>query len=178
MIFQKRKHKKPHNNKNKGFQMTDKVNTVESVPGKPAEDWMAKKWRPMMGWTYMLICFLDMAIFPVLWSILQASLKQPITQWNPLTLQGAGLFHISMGAVLGIAAYGRTQEKLGNASTATTTVPTSTPSTSFSSPSSFSSPATPAATSSGFGSGFDTPAPSSSISPTPITGKGKAKIED
>ena len=36
----------------------------------------------------------------------------PITQWDPLTLRGAGLFHIAMGAVLGIAAFGRTQEKL------------------------------------------------------------------
>jgi len=26
-------------------------------------------------------------------------------------LQGAGLFHLAMGAVLGIAAYGRTKEK-------------------------------------------------------------------
>jgi hypothetical protein len=33
-------------------------------------------------------------------------------QWQPITLQGAGLFHISMGAVLGIAAYGRTKEKI------------------------------------------------------------------
>jgi murein DD-endopeptidase MepM/ murein hydrolase activator NlpD len=32
-----------------------------------------------------------------------------------LTLQGAGLFHIAMGAVLGLAAYGRTQEKLAGA---------------------------------------------------------------
>jgi hypothetical protein len=28
------------------------------------------------------------------------------------TLQGAGLYHIAMGAVLGIAAYGRTKEKV------------------------------------------------------------------
>jgi hypothetical protein len=27
-------------------------------------------------------------------------------------LQGAGLYHIAMGAVLGVAAYGRTKEKL------------------------------------------------------------------
>ena len=32
--------------------------------------------------------------------------------WNPLTLQGGGLFHISMGAVLGVAAWTRGQEKL------------------------------------------------------------------
>jgi hypothetical protein len=79
---------------------------------KKDEDWMQKKWRPAMGWMYMLICLLDMAIFPVLWSLLQVFTKQPITQWSPLTLQGAGLFHLAMGAVLGIAAWGRTQEKV------------------------------------------------------------------
>ena len=86
------------------------------------EDWMNRKWRPAMGWMYMLICLLDMAVFPVLWSVLQVMNHQPqITQWNPLTLQGAGLFHIAMGAVLGIAAFGRTQEKLaGTAANPTT----------------------------------------------------------
>jgi hypothetical protein len=66
----------------------------------------------MMGWMYMLICLLDMAVFPVLWALWQGYNHVPITQWNPLTLQGAGLFHIAMGAVLGISAFGRTQEKL------------------------------------------------------------------
>ena len=95
---------------------------------KKDEDWMQKKWRPAMGWMYMLVCMCDMVVFPVLWSILQASLKQPVTQWNPLTLQGAGLFHLAMGAVLGIAAWGRTQEKVnGSASNATPALPTSMP---------------------------------------------------
>ena len=95
---------------------------------KKDEDWMQKKWRPAMGWMYMMICTLDMAVFPILWSILQASMGQPISQWNPLTLQGAGLFHIAMGAVLGIAAFGRTQEKLaGSANNATTPTPLATP---------------------------------------------------
>jgi len=85
-------------------------------------NWMQNLWRPMMGWMYMLICLLDMAVFPVLWSLLQAMMHQPITQWNPLTLQGAGLFHIAMGAVLGISAFGRTQEKLaGTAANPTAT---------------------------------------------------------
>jgi hypothetical protein len=87
-----------------------------------SSDWMQKLWRPAMGWMYMLICLLDMAIFPVCWSLLQAFMHMPITQWNPLTLQGAGLFHIAMGAVLGIAAFGRTQEKLaGTAANPTST---------------------------------------------------------
>jgi hypothetical protein len=66
-----------------------------------------------MGWIYMLTCTSDFVIFPVLWSLLQALTGGQVTsQWQPLTLQGAGLYHIAMGAVLGIAAYGRTQEKI------------------------------------------------------------------
>jgi hypothetical protein len=79
---------------------------------KKDEDWMQKKWRPAMGWMYMVVCMMDMVVFPVAWSLLQTITHTPITQWNPLTLQGAGLFHLAMGAVLGIAAFGRTQEKI------------------------------------------------------------------
>ena len=38
-------------------------------------------------------------------------------QWVPITLQGGGLFHVAMGGVLGVTAYGRTQEKLGGVAT-------------------------------------------------------------
>ena len=87
----------------------------QQQPEKKDEDWMQKKWRPAMGWMYMGICTLDMAVFPVLWSVLQMIQHTTITQWQPLTLQGAGLFHVAMGAVLGIAAFGRTQEKIAGA---------------------------------------------------------------
>ena len=98
----------------------------EKDSGGSAE-WMQKLWRPAMGWMYMLICLADMIVFPVLWSLLQAVTHSPITQWNPLTLQGAGLFHIAMGAVLGISAFGRTQEKLaGTAANPTAPSTTST----------------------------------------------------
>jgi hypothetical protein len=83
---------------------------------KESQDWINKKWRPAMGWLYMLTCFFDFVIFPILWSLLQAMSKGTVTsQWQPLTLQGAGLYHIAMCAVLGIAAYGRTKEKIENA---------------------------------------------------------------
>ena len=84
---------------------------------KKDEDWMQKKWRPAMGWMYMVVCMMDMVVFPVAWSLLQTITHTPITQWNPLTLQGAGLFHLAMGAVLGIAAFGRTQEKIAGSAT-------------------------------------------------------------
>jgi len=89
---------------------------VKSASETKKEDWMNSKWRPMMGWMYMLVCTMDFVGFPVLWSLLQAMSKGAVNvQWQPLTLQGAGLFHIAMGAVIGISAYGRTQEKLGGA---------------------------------------------------------------
>jgi len=90
---------------------------------KEKEDWMQNKWRPAMGWMYMVICTLDMAIFPILWSMLQVVTHETITQWQPLTLQGAGLFHLAMGAVLGIAAFGRTQEKIAGANNGGLTPP-------------------------------------------------------
>jgi hypothetical protein len=119
--------------------MTDEVKTE-----KKDEDWMQKKWRPAMGWMYMGICTLDMAVFPVLWSVLQMFQNTTITQWSPLTLQGAGLFHIAMGAVLGIAAFGRTQEKLAgtavNPTASGTPLPTPAPA-----PMAFTTPAAPTA---------------------------------
>ena len=122
---------------------------VKSVSEQKKEDWMNSKWRPMMGWMYMLTCITDFVLFPILWSLLQTVMKQPITQWQPLTLQGAGLFHIAMGAVLGIAAYGRTQEKLGGANNGG--IQTQTPTAGFStgapafgaSSTGFSSPSAP-----------------------------------
>jgi hypothetical protein len=75
------------------------------------------KWRPMMAFIYMITCATDFVLFPVLWSVLQAVQGGQVTsQWSPLTLQGAGLYHIAMGAVLGLAAYGRSQEKIAGKS--------------------------------------------------------------
>ena len=78
------------------------------------ENWMNSKWRPAMGWMYMLVCVTDFIIFPILWSMLQAVNHGSVTsQWQPLTLQGAGLFHMAMGAIVGVTAWSRGQEKLG-----------------------------------------------------------------
>lgn len=83
---------------------------------KKKEDWMNSKWRPMMGWMYMLTCTMDFVVFPILWSIVQVIAGGEVkSQWSPITLQGAGLFHMAMGAVLGLAAWGRTQEKMAGA---------------------------------------------------------------
>jgi hypothetical protein len=107
--------KSPQRGKPTFARATTNTTRINMSTGKK-EDWMNSKWRPCMGWLYMAVCAFDFILAPILWSVLQAiSAGSVNTQWQPLTLQGAGLFHLAMGAVLGIAAYGRTQEKLGGA---------------------------------------------------------------
>ena len=74
---------------------------------------MNSKWRPLMAMMYMVVCTCDFVVFPVMWSALQALQSGSVVlQWAPITLQGAGLFHMAMGAVLGVAAWSRGQEKI------------------------------------------------------------------
>ena len=125
---------------------------VKSESAKKNEDWMNSKWRPAMGWMYMLVCTTDFVLFPVLWSLVQVVGGGEVrTQWSPITLQGAGLFHMAMGAILGIAAYGRTQEKMAGANNGGIAPPAP----------SFSAPATPppASPAPAFGASKPTPAP-------------------
>lgn len=90
---------------------------TDTTKDKDYEDWMNRKWRPLMGYTYMITCITDFIIFPILWSIFKAYMGEGVAAWNPLTLQGAGLFHLAMGAVLGVAAWSRGQEKMVGANT-------------------------------------------------------------
>ena len=139
---------------------------IKSESEQKKEDWMNAKWRPMMGWVYMATCTADFVLFPILWSVLQSvSHGQVTSQWQPLTLQGAGLYHIAMGAVLGLAAFGRTQEKLAGANNGGLSTPSSF-GTTYTPP-----PAGPAPAAGGFGS----PAPSTSgfgAAPAPAFGGG------
>jgi hypothetical protein len=148
----------------------------EVLDGDKKEDWMNAKWRPMMGWMYMLVCTMDFVVFPVLWSLVQTLGHGRIeTQWQPITLSGAGLFHMAMGAIIGVAAFGRTQEKLAGANTNSATPSFGgSPSGFNSSPSGFTTPSAPAT---GFGapaSGFSSPAPSPAPSSFGSSGFGGA----
>jgi hypothetical protein len=125
---------------------------------KKKEDWMNSKWRPMMGWMYMVVCMFDFVLFPVMWSMVQALAHGAVNvQWQPITLQGAGLFHIAMGAIIGVSAYGRTQEKLQGANNGGLQVGTT-----------YTPPAP--VQSSGFGSSTPAPAPAFGSTPAPSFG--------
>lgn len=66
-----------------------------------------------MGWQYMLTCTFDFIIFPIGYSLIQALFNGTVSQqWHPITLEGAGLYHIAMGAILGVTAWSRGQENM------------------------------------------------------------------
>jgi hypothetical protein len=97
------------------------------------ETWFVKYWRPAAAWIYLSICVFDFVIMPVyhlrsqssvervwelsrtlrpedqLQAIMQLTRK---TSWDPITLQEGSFFHISFGAILGVAAWtrGRVQQ--------------------------------------------------------------------
>lgn len=86
---------------------------LEAQLAKQDEHWMKAYWRPAMGWLYMLICFCDFVAFPVISMFLPVMIKGlPYVAWKSITLDNGGLIHLAFGAILGVTAYGRTQEKV------------------------------------------------------------------
>jgi hypothetical protein len=75
-------------------------------------NWIRDTWRPAMGWLYLVVCVFDFILFPIFWTYAHIYTQSSLEAWLPLTLQGSGLFHVAMGAVLGVTAWGRTKEKL------------------------------------------------------------------
>lgn len=66
-----------------------------------------------MAWSYGIVCLFDFLVAPVFWSVMQVLASGEVSsQWQPITLQGAGLYHIAMGAICGVTAWSRGQEKM------------------------------------------------------------------
>ena len=87
----------------------------DPAPKKEEEHWMKAMWRPAMGWLYMVICFMDFVAFPAISMFMPILVKgMPYLAWQSLTLSNGGLIHMAFGAILGVAAYGRTQEKVAS----------------------------------------------------------------
>ena len=90
---------------------------VESNLDKQEEHWVKAYWRPAMGWLYMAICFMDFIGFPLITMFLPVvfkgiGLQITYSPWQSLTLSNGGLIHLAFGAILGVSAWTRGQEKL------------------------------------------------------------------
>lgn len=85
------------------------TNTDQSIK----DNWFKSYWRPAMAWLYFVTCLFDFLLAPILNNLYFVIYKVGQFQnWDPLTLKGAGLYHISMMAIVGITAWSRGQEKM------------------------------------------------------------------
>ena len=90
---------------------------IEAGIARQNEHWVKAYWRPMMGWLYMMICFMDFIGFPfmswmapVIYKMFGMTLAY--TAWVPLTLTNGGLIHLAFGAILGVTAWTRGMDKI------------------------------------------------------------------
>ena len=102
----------------------------------PQEKWYQRTWRPMAAFVYLIICIFDFIIMPTYLEVNAKNFDMPAyvelvrtlesdavqskmltavptqrERWEPITLGGAGTFHLAFGAVLGVSAYTRNKEK-------------------------------------------------------------------
>ena len=76
------------------------------------DGWMQQYWRPIMAWQYLVVCLFDFMLAPIFLGWFAYVTKTPLGVWTPLTVQGGGLYHLSMGAIVGITSYAKTQERV------------------------------------------------------------------
>jgi len=107
----------------------------DHVVRKDLEHGFKKFWRPVAAYVYLFICVFDFMAMPLYIEIQNSQVNSEAfieirqledkevklkaleqldlgsRSWSPLTLMGGAFFHLSFGAILGIAAFTRGQEK-------------------------------------------------------------------
>lgn len=78
------------------------------------ESWWKDHWRPFMAWSYGIVCLWDFMLAPIFFAWYSHHTGTPLVTWVPLTTTGGGLYHVAMGAIIGVTSYGRSQEKVSN----------------------------------------------------------------
>ena len=94
------------------FTNISREHTSQNVEKVEADSWIKTKWRPLVAWQYVVVCLFDFIIAPVTTMFFFHSTGGDYVQWAPLTIQGGGLYHLAMGAVLGVTSWSRGQEKI------------------------------------------------------------------
>lgn len=93
--------------------MTTTKTPTKRQSGQHVESWMNRYWRPACAVTYLVICLFDFLVAPLLFGIYSFHFQDHMVQsWVPLTLQNGGLFHASFAAILSVAGWGHSKEKV------------------------------------------------------------------
>lgn len=76
--------------------------------------WIKHYWRPAMAYQYLAVCLSDFIFFPILTMLYYGYVGGEYIPWDPITLKESGFYHLAMGAILGVSAWTRGQEKIKN----------------------------------------------------------------
>lgn len=76
------------------------------------EHWIKQYWRPFMAWQYAAVCIFDFIVAPMLTMAFFKVTGGTYVPWEPLSLRESGFYHLSMAAIIGVAAWTRGQEKI------------------------------------------------------------------
>ena len=82
----------------------------DSIQSQLLKETWFKQWHLFAAWLYLTIIAFDFLIAPITNVVILAYFKYPIIAWAPITLQGGGIFHISMLAVIGVATWGQSRQ--------------------------------------------------------------------
>jgi hypothetical protein len=86
--------------------------TYEFINSSEHNEWVKTRWRPAIAWQYFAVCLFDFIIAPVLTMFFYFYTSGVYVPWAPITFAGGGLYHLSMGAIVGVSAWSRGQEKI------------------------------------------------------------------
>lgn len=67
-----------------------------------------------MAFQYLAVCLFDFMVMPIATMAYYYLVGNAVkyVAWSPITLNGGGLYHVAMGAILGVAAWSRGREKI------------------------------------------------------------------
>jgi len=81
------------------------------APNPTDDHWFYSSWRPAMAYQYLAVCIFDFILAPVLVGVYSAMFNE-YHVWAPITLQAAGIYHVAMGAIVGVTSWSRGQERI------------------------------------------------------------------
>ena len=84
---------------------------------KNKENILRCMWRPAMAWSYFAICLWDFLFAPIFFAWYSHYTGTTFQPWKPLTLGENGMYHVAMGAIVGVSAWSRGKEKIAHIET-------------------------------------------------------------
>ena len=86
------------------------------------DHWIKTYWRPALGWLYVALIMFDFILAPIMMVIYAGVTGTPVVVWRPLSLEGGGLVHLSLGSIVTATSWSRGTEKLKALELSATTV--------------------------------------------------------